>query len=367
MQVAVGAGGHRVTDGEGLATFAAEAERLGADALWTAESWAHDAATPLAYVAARTRRLRLVSNVLQVGTRTPALLAMTAMTLYTMSGGRFVLGLGVSGPRVLEGWHGVRFDRPLQRTRETVAICRAVFAGQPLRHAGEVYQVPLPPVDGAHGGDSGDPDGDPGGGSDGEPDDQARRSDAPPTPDLPIHLAALGPRNLRLTGELADGWIGTAFAPEHADTFLSPIRQGARAAGRDPAALEIAAGGQVRFTDDVAQAVDELRMQTAVVLGAMGSARHNFYADAYARQGWAEEVRTVRRLWRDGLPDEAAAAVPEELVRTTNLVGTPSMVRERVRALRAAGVTTLRAGLHGATVSQRLDTLGRLMDVVRAA
>lgn len=347
MRVSVGAGGHRVTDWDGLSDFAVEAERLGADSLWTAETWAHDGATPLAYVAAKTSTLKLVSSVLQLGTRSPALLAMTAMTLHSMSGGRFILGLGASGPGVIEGWHGLPFHRPLQRTREVVEICRRVFSGAPLTYDGELHRIPL---DAAHGGSG-----------EGRP----LASDAPATPGLPIYLASLGPRNLRLTGEVADGWIGTSFLPETADVFLDPIREGAAAAGRSLTDVDIMVGGQVWFTDDIEAASYELKLHTAFVLGGMGSRRHNFYHAAYLRQGWAEQVQRVRRLWLDGDRDEAVEQVPLELVRSTNLVGTPAEVKQRLRCYRDAGVDTLRASLRGATVAQRLATLGQLMELVR--
>ncbi|QSB16316.1 LLM class F420-dependent oxidoreductase [Natronosporangium hydrolyticum] len=347
MKVTVSAGGHKVTDWADLSTLAVEAERLGADSLWTAETWAHDGATPLAYLAAKTSTLKLVSSVLQVGSRSPALLAMTAMTLHSMSGGRFILGLGTSGPQVMEGWHGVPFDRPVQRTREVVEICRRVFAGEPLRYDGQLYQLPL---DAAHGGSG---------------EGKVLSSDAPPTPELPIYLAALGPRNLRLTGELADGWIGTSFLPESAQVFLDPIRAGAQAAGRSLRDVDIMVGGQVWFTDDVELAAYELKLHAAFVLGGMGSSRHNFYHAAYCRQGWADDVQEVRRLWLAGDRDEAIERVPLELVLATNLVGSPTDVRERLRRYRDAGVTTFRASLRGQTVADRLDTLGQLLDLIR--
>lgn len=347
MRVAVGTGGAKILDWSGLATYVTEAERLGVDAVWTAEAWAHDGATPLGFIAARTERIRLMTNVLQIGTRSPALLAMTAMTLHAMSGGRFVLGLGTSGPGVLEGWHGVPFRDPLRRTREVVEICRRVFAGEPLSYQGKFHQVPLGVEDGGTGEAS------------------ALRTDAPPTPDLPIHLAALGPRNLRLTGEIADGWIGTSFLPETAQVFLDPIRQGAAAAGRRFTDLDLAVGGYVWFTDDLEFAVDELRLHLAVVLGGMGSGRRNFYREAFRRQGWGEVADQVRALWTRGEQDEALERIPAELVLGTNLVGSPADVADRLRRYRRVGVTTFRATPYGTTVAEKLDTLGRFMEVVR--
>src|SRR2546430_13939856 len=184
-------------------TYAVEAERLGVDSAWTAETWGYDGATPLAYLAAKTTRIRLGAGILQVGTRTPALTAMTAMALASLSGNRFLLGLGVSGPQVIEGWHGVRFARPLQRLRETVEIVRKVTHGERLIYHGEVYNVPLPDGEG-----------------------KALISSVPSRPSLPVYLAPLGPKSLELTGELADGWLATSFIPENPSMFFVPIASG---------------------------------------------------------------------------------------------------------------------------------------------
>ncbi|HEV2655859.1 MAG TPA: LLM class flavin-dependent oxidoreductase, partial [Ktedonobacteraceae bacterium] len=214
---------------ESALTYAIEAERLGVDSAWTAETWGYDGATPLAYLAAKTSRLRLGTGILQVGTRTPALLAMTAMALASLSGDRFLLGLGVSGPQVIEGWHGLPFARPMQRLRETVEIVRKVTRGERLIYHGKVYQVPLPDGEG-----------------------KALTSNAVPRPNLPIYLATLGPKSLELTGELADGWLGTSFIPEHSSLFFDPIAAGAVRSGRTLADLDLqVAGGVVAFSDDV--------------------------------------------------------------------------------------------------------------------
>ena len=208
-------------------TYAVEAERLGVNSTWTAETWGYDGATPLAYLAAKTSRLRLGTGILQVGARTPALTAMTAMSLASLSGDRFLLGLGVSGPQVIEGWHGVRFTRPLQRLRETIEIVRKITRGERLVYQGEVFQVPLPDSEG-----------------------KALTSSVPPRANLPVYLATLGPKSLELTGELADGWLGTSFIPEHASMFLDPIAAGAKRAGRtlDNLDLQVAGGVVARLT-----------------------------------------------------------------------------------------------------------------------
>src|SRR5437773_6029817 len=229
MQLAIGGAVLSADDVE----FVVEAEQLGAGSVWVPEAWGQDALTPLAYLAARTRTIRLGSGIVQIGARTPANLAMAALSLQALSGGRFLLGLGTSGPQVMEGWHGVRFTSPLAATRETVEIVRKVAAGERLEHHGRVYDLPLP--------------GGPG---------RAIRSMLPPSP-VPIYIAALGPKNLALTGEVADGWIGNAFLPERAaDAFLPFLEQGVAAAGagRSLADLDLLIPVAVEFTDDVDEA-----------------------------------------------------------------------------------------------------------------
>jgi F420-dependent oxidoreductase-like protein len=347
VRASVGLHRYAITDWDETVTYAREVERLGVDSLWSAEAWAHDAATPLAFLMARTERLRFGSGIFQVGTRTPSLIAMTAMSLDAMSGGRFILGLGTSGPQVIEGWHGVPFRRPIQHTREVIEICRRIFNGETLTYSGEFWRLPL---DQAHGGSG---------------EGKALRSGAPPTPHIPIYVASLGPRNLRLTGELADGWLGGSFTPESAATFLDPIREGAASAGRSMSDIDIAVGGAVWITDDVDRAVESLKPGLAFSLGAMGSRQHNFYNNAYSRQGWADEAKEIQRLWLAGERDEARRRVPSDLVLATHLVGDRAMVKDRLRAYRDAGVNTFRPGVQGATLHERLDTLGQLMDLLR--
>ena len=331
-----------IDDWPTAATYVEEAERLGADDVWSAEAWGHDAVTPLAYLAARTTRIRLGTGIMQAGTRTPALVAMTAMSLSAMSDRRFVLGLGVSGPQVIEGWHGVVFDRPVQRMREIIEIVRLVARGERLSYQGQVYQLPLPHSEG-----------------------KALRSGAPAVPPIPVYLATLSPKSLEFTGEVADGWLGTSFMPEHADVFFGPLARGAARAGRKLADLDLQAGGTVAFGDDVDRLIAERRPGLAFTLGAMGSARHNFYNDAFCRAGYADVAGEVQRLWLAGQRDEAVARVPDELVLKTNLIGTEAMVRARLAAYRAAGITTLRVEPAGQTLDERLATLARLIALVR--
>ena len=324
-------------------TYAIEAEALGVDVAWSAELWGYDAATPLAYLAAKTTRLRLGAGVMQIGARTPAMTAMTAMTLAALSNDRFLLGLGVSGPQVMEGWHGVRFARPLQRMREFVDIIRLITRGERLIYHGEMYELPLPGGEG-----------------------KALVSGAKPRPHLPIYLATLGPKSLELTGELADGWLGTSFMPEHASMFFDPIAAGARRAGRSLTDLDLqVATGVVAFSDDVDRLIAARKPGLAFTLGAMGSREHNFYNDVYKRAGYEEVAREVQDLWFQKQREAATQRIPDELVLKTNLIGTKDMVRERLYAYQSAGVTTLRVAPEGETLQERLSTLAQLVELVK--
>ncbi len=341
MRVAIGLRLESNEDWAQATAYVVEAERLGVDVVWSHESWGLDAATPLAFMAARTSRIRLGSGIMQAGTRTPALLAMTALSLASMSNERFVLGLGVSGPQVIEGWHGIRFDRPVTRMRETVEIVRRAVRGERITFQGQVYALPLPGGEG-----------------------KALRSSASPR-QVPIYLATLSPRSLEMTGEIADGWLGTSFMPEHARVFFDHIEAGAQRAGRALSALDLQAGGHVAFGDDVERLIAARKPGLAFTLGAMGSRRHNFYNDAFKRAGYTDAALEVQRLWLDGKRNEAAARVPDELAIRVNLLGTEAMVRERVHIYRRAGITTLRVEPAGATLQARLATLARLMDIVK--
>ncbi|HET9689770.1 MAG TPA: LLM class flavin-dependent oxidoreductase [Acidimicrobiales bacterium] len=321
--------------------FVRQAERLGVDSVWTAEFWAGDALTPLAFLAAHTSRIRLGTGIAQLGARTPAMLAMSAMTMQALSAGRFLLGVGTSGPQVMEGWHGVRFDRPVRRTRESIEIVRRVASGERLAHDGDVYRLPLP-------------------GGEGRP----IRSLLPPVR-VPIYVAALGPANLRLTGELADGWLGTAFMPESAEVFLEPITAGAEACGRALSDLDLAVSVAYEPTDDVEGAGRRHAAGYAFTFGAMGSGATNFYNQAFARQGYGDDVAEVQRLWLAGERVAAGDRVPVEIGLLTNLIGPDDVVRDRLRRYQAAGVTTLRVSLARDTdLDGRLADLARLLDLV---
>lgn len=334
----------------GAVEFAVAAERLGVDSVWIPEVWGYDALTGLAYLAAKTSTLRLGTFVVQLGSRSPAMLATSALSLQELSDGRFLLGVGTSGPRVMEGWHGVRFRKPVETTRETIEIIRTVSRGERLEHAGEIYPLPLPDSSGA-----------------------ALKPMVRPRP-VPVYVAAMGPRNLRLTGEVADGWLGNAFIPEAAEVFLGPLREGAERAGRTLADLDLVAPVAVEFHPDQAAADAAARRHAdgyAFTIGAMGSTGteaggRNFYNDAFARLGYGDQVAEVAELWRSGKRDEARAAVPIDLGRLTNLVGTPEAISERLSSYRAAGITTLLAKLDG-DYPHQLATLARLLDLVAGA
>jgi F420-dependent oxidoreductase-like protein len=326
-----------------LVTYVQEAERLGVAVCFVAEAWGADAATPLAYLAARTEHILLGSGVMQISARTPAMTAQTALTLAQLSGNRFILGLGVSGPQVVEGLHGQSFAHPLGRMRETIAIIRQAFAGERLLFQGTHFQLPRPGGEG-----------------------KALRLNLSPNPHIPIYLATLAPRMLELTGELADGWLGTSFIPEAAAAFTAHLTAGAARTGRTPADLDLSQGSDVAFSDDVEALVAARKPGLAFSLGGMGSDSTNFYNDAYSRQGWADVATEVRRLWLAGRRQDAIACIPDAMVLQTTMLGTEAMVRERMRAWRNAGITTLRVYPAGATLAERLTTLGRALDLVAA-
>ena len=325
--------------------FVVEAEKLGLDICWIAEAWGSDAPSALGYYAACTDRILLGSGVIQVGTRTPVAVAQTAMTLSNLSDGRFLLGLGASGPQVIEGLHGVSFDRPLGRLRETVEIVRRVFDGGKISYSGREFQIPRL-------------------GGDAVPMRLSTRAEHP----IPIYLATLSPAMLRLTGEVADGWLGTSFVPEGAGAaYFSYLDEGLARGGRSRADVDVCQGAEVAFAPDervLQEMVAGRKNELAFSLGGMGSASTNFYNQAYSRQGWADIAGEVRERWQAGDRDGAAALVTDEMVLATTLIGTEAMVRQRLRVWRDAGVTTVRLYPAGGTFDARLATLARAIEMV---
>jgi F420-dependent oxidoreductase-like protein len=301
-----------------------ELESAGLDLATVAEVYTFDAVSQLGYLAAVTERVELMSGIFPIYSRTPALTAMTAAGLDFVSGGRFTLGLGASGPQVIEGWHGVPYDAPLQRTREVVEICRQVWRRERLVHGGPKYTIPLPAEQGT---------------GLGKP---LKLINTPVRDRIPVMLAALGPKNVELAAEIAEAWEPIFFMPEKAGSVWGDALAAGKAR-RDPAlgALQIVVGVPVAIGDDVDPVLEQVRPQLALYIGGMGARGRNFYNDLARRYGYEDEARTIQDLYLDGRKDEAAAVVPEELVRAVSLVGPESYVAERVAAFREAGVTTL--------------------------
>ena len=322
--------------------LAREAERLGYAVAWAAEAYGSDAATVLAWVAAQTERIDVGSAVFQIPFRTPAGTAMTAATLDVLSGGRFRLGLGVSGPQVSEGWHGVRFDRPLARTREYVEVVRLALSRRPLVHAGEHWTLPLP-------------DG---------PGKALRLTVHPVRERIPVYLAAIGPRNLELAGEIADGWLAIFFAPELAAEQLDRVRAGRERVGATLEGFDVVPTVPVVVGEDPAACADAVRPYAALYVGGMGSRDQNFYNRLMVRMGYEEAAVRVQELYLDGRARDAAAAVPLEFLERTALLGDLPRLTDRLTAYAEAGVTTLTVAPHAPTAEQRLATLRTMADAL---
>ncbi len=317
-----------------------EAERLGYSQAWVAEAYGSDAPTVLAWLAAQTSTIGLGAGIMQIPARTPAMTAMTAATLDTLSDGRFHLGLGVSGPQVSEGWHGVRFAEPLARTREYVDIVRMALRREQVRYAGRHHTLPLP-------------DG---------PGKALRLTIRPPRADLPIYLAAVGPRNLRLAGEVADGWLAIFFSPEHSRDQLTAVREGRAAVGAgrpdDPlAGFDVVATVPVVVTDDLEAGRRAVADYTALYIGGMGSREQNFYNQLARRMGFEEAADGIQDLYLAGRPRDAAAAVPFELADATALIGPVERIAERIGRYADAGVTTLSVAPFARTSEERSAVL----------
>ncbi len=318
--------------------LAQEAERLGLSVVWAAEAYGSDSPSILSWIAGQTSRIDIGSAVMQIPGRTPAMTAMTAATIDTFSGGRFRLGLGVSGPQVSEGWHGVRFDRPLARTREYVRIVRSALARETVTSDSEAYRVPLP-------------DG---------PGKALKLGFRPHRAEIPIYLAAVGPRNLELAGEIADGWLAVFFSPEHAADQLAQVAAGRARAGQGMTGFDVAPSVPVVVGDDVAECADLVRLYAALYIGGMGSREQNFYNQLAVRMGFADAAREVQDLYLAKRHRDAAAAVPLEFVDATSLLGPVDRIAGRARDFAAAGVTTLSVTLFGLDRETSLSQLRSL-------
>src|SRR3954453_13652879 len=296
-----------------------EAESAGYDSVWAAEAYGSDTATVLAWIAGQTETIKIGSAILQIPGRTPAMTAMTAATLDQLSNGRMILGLGSSGPQVAEGWHGQRFPQQLKRTREYVEILRKALARERLEYDGEIYTLPLP-------------DG---------PGKALKLTIAPVQEKIPIYIAAIGPKNTQLAGEIADGWMPLFFSPEHVSDAKELLEEGASRSGRSLDGFEISPSVQIRIDDDVDRARDAMRPFLALYVGGMGSREKNFYNALVRRYGFGDAADEVQNLYLDGKKEGAAAALPDELIDTTTLVGPRDNISERLAVYRDAGVGTL--------------------------
>lgn len=309
------------------AASVAEAERLGFDSVWTAEAWGSDALTPLAWLGASTSRVRLGTALIQLSARTPTATAMAAITMDHLSKGRFVLGLGVSGPQVVEGWYGQPFPKPLARTREYVSIIRQALARQgPVTSAGPHYPLPYPGGTGLG---------------------KALKPIVHPLrPDLPIILGAEGPKNVALAAEIADGWFPIFFSPRHDSMYRQALAEGfARPGARcKPDEFEVLATTAVVVDEDVKRAADALRPAVALYVGGMGAPEMNFHFEVFVRMGYEAEANRIKQLFLEGRRDEAVAAVPDAMVEEIHLVGPKEKIRDDLEAWRESMVTTLLVG-----------------------
>lgn len=320
-----------------------EADRLGVDVVWTAEAYGSDAVTPLAWIGAQTERIKLGTAIMQMPGRTPANTAMTAMTLNQLSGGRFVLGLGLSGPQVVEGWHGQSYARPLTRTREYVSIVRKILAREErVTHDGKLYQIPYRGEDATGLG-------------------KPLKSTLAAQPDIPIYLASIGPKNVRLTAEIADGWLPIFFSPaRYAEIYRPMVEAGFAKAGngKNIANFDIAPNVTVIVNDNLEQAYNMLRPLLALYIGGMGAKGKNFYNNLAVRYGYAEEAETIQNLYLSGQKGEAMMAIPPALIDEVALVGSKSRIKDRLQLWQNSAITTLNVSVFD------VDSLRTVMELV---
>lgn len=314
---------------------AREADRLGYSCVWAAEAYGSDAATVLTWIAAQTQQIDVGSAIFQIPGRTPANTAMTAATLDTLSGGRFRLGLGVSGPQVSEGWHGVRFTKPLTRTKEYVDIVRLALSRQRVSYEGEFFTLPLP-------------DG---------PGKALTLTVHPVRDNIPIYLASIGPKNLELTGEIADGWLAIFFSPENAPELMKPLVEGRTKVGKTMQGFDVVPTVPVVPGTDVEECANLVRPYTALYVGGMGSRDKNFYNQLAVRMGYEEAAIEIQERYMAKDYAGAAAAVPLEFIDATSLIGPPDRITKRLPAYANAGVTTLSVASFAGTLDERVATL----------
>lgn len=321
---------------------ARQADTLGYSVVWAAEAYGSDAATVLSWIAAQTTSIDIGSAIFQIPARTPANCAMTAATLDTLSGGRFRLGLGVSGPQVSEGWHGVRFDKPLTRTREYVDIVRMALRRERVAYQGDFFTLPLP-------------DG---------PGKALTLTVHPVRETIPIYLAAIGPKNLELCGEIADGWLAIFYSPEDSVASIESIRAGRAASGKDMAGFDVVPTVPVVFGDDWKSCADLVRPYAALYVGGMGSRDKNFYNQLMSRMGFEEAAAEIQDKYLAKDYAGAAAAVPLDFLDRTSLLGPPDRVRDRLTAYHESGVTTLTIASYAGTLDERVASLRVMSDAL---
>jgi F420-dependent oxidoreductase-like protein len=322
-------------------------EQVGLDIAWVAEAYGADGVSLMGYLAARTEHVQIGSGILPIYTRTPTLLAMTAAGVDLLSDGRCILGLGASGPQVIEGFHGVPYDMPLQRTREIIDICRRVWRRERIEHQGRAYTIPLPPDQGT---------------GLGKPLKMITR---PVRDRIPIYVAALGNKNVEMTAELADGWLPFLYMPSKAkDVWGEALAKGGANRSPDLAPLEIAAGGLCAIGDDVEGVREFARPMAALYIGGMGAKGRNFYNDLARRYGYEQEAETIQELYLAGKKDEAAAAVPASLLEAMTLCGPEGYVRDRIAEFKEAGVTILNVTPISENPVELVSTLRAVVDTV---
>ncbi len=342
LGISVGYWGFGVTAADQL-DLARTAEELGYDSVWTAEAYGSDAATVLAWLAAGTSRIKLGSGIFQIPARSAAMTAMTAATIDQLSGGRFLLGLGTSGPQVSEGWHGVRFAKQLQRTREYVEVVRMALSHQKVEFHGETIELPLP-------------DG---------PGKALKLTIRPAQQQIPIYLAVLGPKNVELAGEIADGWLPVFFSPEHTAALRVPLQAGATRAGKSLDSFRICPNVNVMISDDPELARNAMRPVLGLYVGGMGSREQNFYNRLVSSYGFEREAQQVQELYLAGRKSEAMLALPDDLIDAVSIAGTRQRARERIRAFRDAGVETLIVSPMSMDHEERKEQLRLVADLAR--
>lgn len=342
MKLAISIGSAENRDVREILDFILLAEKLGVDSAWSAEGWGTDAITSLAYLAPLTKRIKLGAGILQISARVPAMAAMTALSLNNLSDGRFLLGLGVSGPQVVEGLHGSSYRKPLSRLKEYVDICRLAFNGEKVVYEGEHHVLPRPNSEG-----------------------KALRLDHKPA-DIPIYLATISPKALVYTGESANGWLGTSFSPEHADAHLKFIYEGLNNAQRDIKEIDLQVGCPVALSDDIEPVIEARKKNIAFSMGAMGSEKNNFYNLAYQRAGFEEDAKAIQQLWIKGEREQAIKRVPAEMVTQFGAFGDANVIQDRFKAYHAVGINTLQLRIDFGNNNEHFELLEQLVDLLPA-